>query len=134
MPQEELQSLFRMLVMNVVGGNVDDHSKNFSFLMRRDGAWHTASFYDYTISVDPDAPAYVNLHSLSVGGKVENIRRSDLVAAAERFGIRGAEAYVKRASGIARDYRSYAHLAGVPEQWTRIIEEEIAARTAALCQ
>ncbi len=132
--QQELQSLFRMLVMNVVGGNVDDHNKNFSFLMRRDGVWHTSPCYDYTFSVDPDAPAYVNRHSLSVGGKVEGIRRSDLVAAAERYGIRGADAYVERACGVARDYRSYAQLAGVPERWTRIIEEEIAVRTAALCQ
>ena len=33
----ELKQLFLLTVMNVLGGNVDDHNKNFSFLMSSDG-------------------------------------------------------------------------------------------------
>lgn len=49
----ELRQLFRSMVLNVLGGNVDDHNKNFSFLMDDDGHWHVAPTYDYTFSVDP---------------------------------------------------------------------------------
>lgn len=33
----EMQWLFLSMTMNVLGGNVDDHNKNFSFMMRQDG-------------------------------------------------------------------------------------------------
>ncbi len=38
----EMQRLFLSMTMNVTGGNVDDHNKNFSFMMRQDGVWHIA--------------------------------------------------------------------------------------------
>lgn len=41
-PPGELRQLFRSMVLNVLGGNVDDHNKNFSFLMDDDGHWHVA--------------------------------------------------------------------------------------------
>lgn len=65
----ELKQLFLLTVMNVLGGNVDDHNKNFSFLMRDDGIWHIAPAYDFTFSVDPSAPGYVNRHSLTINNK-----------------------------------------------------------------
>ena len=55
-PPGELRQLFRSMVLNVLGGNVDDHNKNFSFLMGNDGGWPVAPAYDYTFSVDQDAP------------------------------------------------------------------------------
>ena len=30
---------------------MDDHSKNFSFLMGDDGVWHIAPAYDFTFSI-----------------------------------------------------------------------------------
>lgn len=36
----EMQRLFLSMTMNVIGGNVDDHNKNFSFMMGQDGVWH----------------------------------------------------------------------------------------------
>lgn len=70
------------MVLNVLGGNVDDHNKNFSFLMGNDGRWHVAPAYDYTFSVDPDAPYYVNRHSMTVNNKTEGIAAEDLMEVA----------------------------------------------------
>ena len=36
------------MVFNVVAANNDDHSKNFSFLMNRNGEWHLSPAYDVT--------------------------------------------------------------------------------------
>lgn len=59
-PIHELQFFFRSTVMNVLGGNVDDHNKNFSFLMEQDRKWHFAPTYDYTFVVAPSAQHYTS--------------------------------------------------------------------------
>ncbi len=49
----EVEKLYRMDVFNVLVYNRDDHSKNFSFLMARDGNWHLSPAYDLTFSSGP---------------------------------------------------------------------------------
>ena len=96
---ETLEQLFRRMAFNVLIEEVDDHTKNFSFLMREPsapgasdhGAWELAPAYDltgYHFSVeDKDFEAWSNPHVLSVNGKTSNITDADLLAVAERFGI-----------------------------------------------
>lgn len=88
---EALEQLFRRMAFNVYIEEVDDHTKNFSFLMREGGDWELAPAYDLTgchFSVeDKDFEAWANPHVLSVNGKTGNITDEDLIAVAERFGI-----------------------------------------------
>ena len=44
----EREELFRRMVFNVYNREMDDHTKNFSFLMTEDGKWHLAPAYDLT--------------------------------------------------------------------------------------
>lgn len=124
----EIQQLFRLMVMNVLGGNVDDHNKNFSFVMGRDGVWHTSPAYDYTFTVDPDAPFYVNRHSLTVNGRNQSITKKDLMSVAARFGVKGASSIIDKAVASVTSYRRHAVAAGVDERWISAIEHEIASR------
>ncbi len=128
----ELRRLFVQMVMNVLAGNVDDHSKNFSFLMGKDGAWHASPAYDFTFTVDPSAPAYVNRHSLTVNGKDSDIGRRDLLEVAARYGVKGASSLVDRLAAVVRGYASYAKQAEVGSEWTERITEETALRLEAL--
>lgn len=88
---EVLEQLFRRMAFNVLIEEVDDHTKNFSFLMREGGTWELAPAYDLTgghFSVaDKDFESWSNPHALSVNGKTSLIRDEDLLAVAERFGI-----------------------------------------------
>lgn len=127
-PLTEIQLLFRSTVMNVLGGNVDDHNKNFSFLMGQDGQWHFAPAYDYTFTVDPSAPNYVNRHSMTINGKVQDITREDLLGLAKRYNIKSAASYIKKAVDIVGNYHTYGEKAGVSGYWIRVIKEEIASR------
>lgn len=127
-PLAELQLLFRSTVMNVIGGNVDDHNKNFSFLMGRDGKWHFAPTYDYTFAVDPDAPHYINRHSMAINGKTQEITREDLLGLAKRYNIKSAGSSIEKAIDIARNYSIYGEKAGVSGYWIHVIHEEIASR------
>lgn len=128
LPGEEVQSLFRQMVMNVLAANVDDHNKNFSFVMGRDGVWHVSPVYDFTFTVDSSAPYYVNQHSMSINGAVQNIRRDDLLSIARQYNVKAASAIIAKTTDVVRNYRQYALEANVPEDWILRIEAEIASR------
>lgn len=49
----EAQKMYRQAVFNVLSHNRDDHSKNFSFLMDKNGKWRVAPAYDLTFSSGP---------------------------------------------------------------------------------
>ena len=124
----ELKQLFLLTVMNVLGGNVDDHNKNFSFLMNDDGVWHAAPAYDYTFSVDPSAPGYVNRHCMTVCNKNYDIGRGDLLELAKRYNIKGADALIEKAIGVVSRYEDYARQAGIDGYWLQKIKEETGYR------
>lgn len=128
----EIASLFRQMVMNVVTGNIDDHNKNFSFLMAPDGVWHVSPAYDFTFTVDPSAPGYINRHLLTINGKNERITRDDLLEVARRHDIRNADAILDRCVSVAERYGTFASEAGVGDKWTSIIEAEIRERISGL--
>ena len=45
---------YRDVYKRQMGGNVDDHIKNFSFLMERNGTWHITPAYDMTFTTNLD--------------------------------------------------------------------------------
>lgn len=49
----ETEKMFRLAVFNVLAHNRDDHSKNFSYLMDKDGDWTLSPAYDLTFSSGP---------------------------------------------------------------------------------
>ena len=127
-PPAEVAQLFRLMVMNVLCGNVDDHTKNFSFTMQPDGHWHIAPAYDFTFSIDPAAPPYVNRHSMTINNKNEYISRADLLTVAERFGIKSARSCIDKVADTVRNYPEYAVKAGVDSRWIDVIHTEILSR------
>ncbi len=131
---EELSQLYLQMVMNVACGNVDDHNKNFSFMMGKDGVWHAAPAYDFTFAVDPDAPDYVNVHSMTINGKNEEIGKEDLLVIAKRFNIKNPAAIIDKAIAAANTYPQYAEAASLPQEWLHKIEAEIHSRLSNLGQ
>lgn len=129
---EEKSHIFQQMVMNVLCGNVDDHNKNFSFLMGKDGVWHTAPAYDFTFTVDPESPEYMNLHSMTINGKNEDISKDDLLEIAHKFNIKNARSIIDSAIEVAKNYRKYGEEAGVPYEWIDLIEHEIQSQIALL--
>lgn len=79
LPCDDFRQMFKIMVFNILGGNIDDHNKNFSFYMEPNGKWHLAPAYDLTYCIDSSAPQYLNQHELSIKGKKNNITKDDLI-------------------------------------------------------
>lgn len=124
-PPRQIKMLYLQMVMNVLTANIDDHNKNFSFIMNRDGTWSISPAYDFTFTVDPSAPFYVNCHSMTINGKDRDITKDDLTAVADRFNIKGASGTIEDAIATVRDYRKFATEAKVNDIWIQKIESEI---------
>jgi serine/threonine-protein kinase HipA len=83
----EAEQMFRRMVFNVVAANCDDHTKNFSFRLKKDERWELAPAYDVCYSYDP-GNIWVNQQTLSVNGKRKNITKADLMTIAEANSIK----------------------------------------------
>ena len=70
----EVEKMYRLAVFNVLAHNRDDHAKNFSFLMDKNGEWKIAPAYDLTFSTGPGGK-----QSTMVLGGSENIGVDTLV-------------------------------------------------------
>lgn len=78
------EELFRIMCFNVLAGNCDDHSRNFSFLHDADnrGGWRLSPAYDLTRSEGVNGE-----RQMTVNGKGKDIQREDLFAVGGRFGL-----------------------------------------------
>ena len=72
----------RRMIFNVVVGNRDDHTKNFSFLMDGDGQWRLSPAYDITFNSGPGGE-----HSMTIAGQGKNVTLQAINSLAERFSI-----------------------------------------------
>lgn len=107
-----LEEAFRRMVFNVMAANCDDHSKNFSFLLRQGGAWELAPAYDVTHAYNPKGE-WTYQHLMSVNGKFSTIARADCLAVADRFGIGPAPRLIGQVAEAVRQWPRFAGEAGV---------------------
>lgn len=81
------EQLFRIMVFNVIGQNVDDHTKNFGFNMNENGKWNLSPAYDLTFSYNENFNR-VTPHFLSINGKNKNFSLKDIFHVAEEYSIK----------------------------------------------
>ena len=80
----ELYKLFRLMVFNVLTENKDDHSKNFSFILRKD-KWQLAPAYDLVKS-----QGFNNQHTTTVMGS-GNPTKNEMFALASKVNLKKSE-------------------------------------------
>ena len=125
LPEIQLKELFRRMVFNVLGGNVDDHSKNFSFLMDKNGVWSLAPAYDMLFTVDLEGFNFFNRHELSVGAKTDGITLDDLRNFARVNDICCADMIIEEVQTELSEWKKIASEVGVPKQWIGRIALEL---------
>lgn len=87
----EAEALYRRMVFNIVARNQNDHVKNISFIMGRDGRWQLAPAYDLTFAFQP-SNRWLQAHQMTAAGKRDGFTVADLRAVAEAAGLKRGRA------------------------------------------
>jgi len=117
---EAKEEAFRRMAFNVMTANCDDHTKNFSFLLREGEGWTLAPAYDVTHAHNPKG-AWTSQHLMSVNGKFTDITRQDLLTVADRFGIGTATKVLGQIGHAVKAWPDFATSANVsPKERDRI--------------
>jgi serine/threonine-protein kinase HipA len=112
MPYSDQEQVFRRMVFNAVMRNRDDHTKNFSFLMGKDGRWRLSPAYDLTYVFDPaDRSAQPQLMS-----GPQDVTRKDLIGFADRMNIGSAADIIETMVSVSAEWKRYARSSGIPER------------------
>ena len=91
---ETKEQMFRRMAFNVLADESDDHTKNFSFLMRENGRWELAPAYDLNGGAPEEAEetldpwcGWHDFHAIKINGKQSKITDDDMLAVADRFAL-----------------------------------------------
>ncbi len=110
----EAQEMYRRVVFNVVVRNQDDHTKNISFLMDKQGKWRLSPAYDMGYNYNPNG-AWTSPHQMSINGNFDNITRADLLELGARNNIRNATHIIDEVCEKCATWPSIAKECDVPQ-------------------
>jgi serine/threonine-protein kinase HipA len=111
---EAFRQAFRRMAFNVMARNYDDHTKNFSFILKQGHDWELAPAYDVTHAHNPKGK-WTYQHLMSVNGKFDGITRADLLAEADRFGVPRPEELLTDVRAALDNWREHAKEAGLSQ-------------------
>lgn len=112
LPYPEAEEMFRRMVFNVLATNYDDHTKNFSFLLKQNESWSLSPAYDLCFSFD-ETNHWVNKQTLSVNGKRLNITKEDFMTIAKANNIKKGENIIAKINNVVKSWNVYAKKAKV---------------------
>ena len=120
----EAEQMFRRMVFNVLATNYDDHTKNFSFMLKKDGEWRLAPAYDLCFSFDP-TNHWVNKQTLSVNGKRLDITKEDLLTIAKDNNLKKGKTIIEEINAVVKNWKTYAEQAQVRKDLTERIHNNL---------
>jgi len=117
----DAEQMYRRMVLNVIARNCDDHTKNFSFRLKKGGKWELAPAYDVCHAYKPDH-RWVSQHALSINGKRTAITKDDLLIIGKSIKNKKAASIIGEISNTVSQWKKFANDVNVlPE-----IRDEIA--------
>lgn len=121
---ENTEQLFLRMVFNVIARNQDDHTKNISFLMDKDGKWSLAPAYDVTFAYDPKNK-WMKSHQMSINGKFDDINRNDILALAKNMNIKKANQKIENIIDVVSRLKDFAKKAKVAAEQVKFIQSTL---------
>ena len=114
LPYSQAQEMYRRMAFNVVIRNQDDHTKNISFLMDRQGKWTLSPAYDMGFAYNPKG-GWTAQHQMSINGKFDDITRQDLLEFARRNNIKEAAEIIDCIAEVSSRWPLLARECEVPQ-------------------
>ena len=122
----EAEQMFRRMVFNVMATNYDDHTKNFSFRLKKDGKWELSPAYDVCYAYDPNNP-WVSQHTLSISGKYLDLNKADLMTIAKANNIKKGEKIIDEIKAVISNWHQYAEKTEVTQNLRDTITKTLIA-------
>jgi serine/threonine-protein kinase HipA len=126
---DTLKQGYRRMVFNVMAVNQDDHVKNLSFHMDRDGRWTLTPAYDVTFA---HGGGYTRFHQMRIQDKRSGITEADLRAVADQFSIKNVDQILEEVRGAVEAWERFAARYDVPDRVIHGIRDELDQRAKEL--
>jgi serine/threonine-protein kinase HipA len=104
----DAEQMYRRMVLNVIARNCDDHTKNFSFRLKKGGKWELAPAYDVCHAYKPDH-RWVSQHALSINGKRNAITKEDLLIIGKSIKNKKAARIIEEISDTVSQWKKFAN-------------------------
>jgi len=124
LPYPQAEQMYRRLVFNVIAKNCDDHTKNFSFILKQGQDWQLAPAYDVCYAYRPGS-MWVSQHALSINGKRDNFTRNDLLAFAKSMNIKKAHHIIDEIQDTVNLWENYANTVSVKPKLLETIKSNL---------
>ncbi len=105
---QDAEQMFRRMVFNVIARNCDDHTKNFSFRLKKEGKWELAPAYDICHAYRPGSE-WVSQHSLSINNKRKDFTKEDLMIIGKSINHKKASYTIEEIIDTVKQWKKYAN-------------------------
>ncbi len=124
LPYPEQEEQFRRMVFNAVTRNTDDHVKNISYMLEKDGSWHLSPAYDVMFTHNP-SELLGDRHKMKINGKQTDFIMDDFLEVADNMEIKKPEDIIERVLDATGQWHKFADQANVSEQVIDYISDHI---------
>lgn len=125
-PKQEQQ--YRRMIFNAVTTNLDDHTKNISYTMDKNGLWDLSPAYDVNFSYSSE-DLLGDRHKMTINGKQKNFIVDDFLAVAENMEINHPQEILENILETVLEWPKFAKEAGVQESMTKAIGDTHSTKT-----
>ncbi len=127
LPYVQAEQMFRRMVFNVIARNQDDHTKNISFIMNRQGEWALAPAYDISWAYNPSGE-WTSRHQMSINDKWDDFTTDDLLEFSRKINIRHARDIIGQIADAVAQWPTLATVCGIPDDIIRQIDSTLLYR------
>ncbi|MGM9868803.1 MAG: type II toxin-antitoxin system HipA family toxin [Sodaliphilus sp.] len=124
LPQEDKDQIFLRMVFNFVAGVSDDHNKNISFIMDKQGVWRLSPAYDVTFTANTWEDPSAHIHSMGVMGKRSALTTGDLLDFGDDF-VEDPKEMILQVMNAVGKFETLCHSHGVDKATCRRIKKVI---------
>ena len=131
LPSSDIEQFYRRMVFNILAVNQDDHVKNTSFLMDRNGIWTLSPAYDVTFACD-SGNKWLRAHQMTINGKESNILMNDMIACGQNMDLKTfkCKKIIQEVKTAVKEWQTIAHSVEIREKTIDLINTEIENKSA----
>jgi serine/threonine-protein kinase HipA len=131
LPSSDIEQFYRRMIFNVLAVNQDDHVKNISYLMGRNGTWTLSPAYDVTFAYD-SGNKWLQAHQMTINGKKSNILIDDMITCGQNMDMKTfkCKKIIEEVKDAVKEWQTIAYSVGIREKTISLIDKEIESNSA----